>query len=83
MGREWEFSYRLGIRPWLLVALLAPVEPLQLFLSCIRLVKEAFQMVCHLGLVAPSTSCLFFKLAFENCLVGPAQLEDNASESLK
>ena len=25
MGREWEFSYRLGIRPWLLVALLAPV----------------------------------------------------------
>ena len=25
MGREWEFSYRLGLRPWLLVALLAPV----------------------------------------------------------
>ena len=41
------------------------LQPLQLFLSCIRLAKEAFQMVCHLGLVAPSTSCLFFKLAVE------------------
>ena len=25
MGREWEFSYRLGMRPWIFVAFSAPV----------------------------------------------------------
>ena len=26
MGREWEFAFRLGIRPWILVAFSAPVS---------------------------------------------------------
>ena len=25
MGREWEFSFRLGMRPWIFVAFSAPV----------------------------------------------------------
>ncbi len=25
MGREWELSYRLGMRPWIMVAYSAPV----------------------------------------------------------
>jgi len=25
MGREWELSYRLGMRPWIFVAFSAPV----------------------------------------------------------
>ena len=25
MGREWEFSFRLGMRPWIFIAFSAPV----------------------------------------------------------
>ena len=47
MGKEWEFSFRLGImRPWIFIAFSAPViEATQLYLLFIQLVKEAFQMV--------------------------------------
>merc|ERR1712146_689500 len=38
LGREWELSYRLGMRPWICVAFAAPLSAQRLFSSFIQLV---------------------------------------------
>ncbi|KAJ0705293.1 putative photosystem II [Helianthus annuus] len=42
MGREWELSFRLGMRPWIVVAYSAPVAALTVVFLSTQLVKEAF-----------------------------------------
>ncbi|GKA57027.1 PsbA domain-containing protein [Tanacetum coccineum] len=46
MGREWELSFRLGMRPWIAVAYSAPVAAATAVFLIYPLVKEAFLMVC-------------------------------------
>uniref|UniRef100_A0A1Y3BTG4 Putative photosynthetic reaction centre, L/M n=1 Tax=Helianthus annuus TaxID=4232 RepID=A0A1Y3BTG4_HELAN len=50
MGREWELSFRLGMRPWIAVAYSAPVAAATAVFLIYQLVKEAFLMVCLLGI---------------------------------
>ena len=46
MGREWEFSYRLGMRPWIFVAFSAPVVAASAVFVVYPIGQVAFQMVC-------------------------------------
>ena len=62
MGREWELSYRLGMRPWICVAYSAPVAAAAAVFSSILLVKEVLVTVCLWAFLAPLISCWFFKL---------------------
>jgi photosystem II P680 reaction center D1 protein len=60
MGREWEFSFRIGMRPWIFIAFSAPViaaSAVFMYLLCIQLVKVHSVMVCHLVLVVHSILC--------------------------
>ena len=58
MGREWELSYRLGMRPWIFVAYSAPVAAASAVFSYIPLAKDLFPMLCLLAFPAPLTICL-------------------------
>uniref|UniRef100_A0A1Y3BU16 Putative photosynthetic reaction centre, L/M n=1 Tax=Helianthus annuus TaxID=4232 RepID=A0A1Y3BU16_HELAN len=44
MGREWELSFRLGMRPWIAVAYSAPVAAATAVFLIYPMVKEAFLM---------------------------------------
>jgi len=57
MGREWEFSFRLAMRPWIFIGFSEQLFIEYRYLKGIQLVKEAFQMLCHLVLVVHSISC--------------------------
>jgi photosystem II P680 reaction center D1 protein len=46
MGREWEVSYRLGMRPWIFVAFSAPVAAASAVSLYTQLVKVHSLMVC-------------------------------------
>jgi len=46
MGREWEFSFRLGMRPWIFIAFSAPVIAAIAIFIVYLLDKVVFQMVC-------------------------------------
>ena len=63
MGREWELSYRLGMRPWICVAYSFPCcfAALQYSLY-ILLVKEVSQMECPLGISGTFNYMLVFQL---------------------
>ena len=57
MGREWELSYRLGMRPWICVAYSAPWP---LLLQCswsTPSVRVPSLTACPWASLAPSTSC--------------------------
>ena len=80
MGREWELSYRLGMRPWIFVAYSAPVAAASAVSWYILLDKVVFQMLCLLVLVEPSTICWYSRLnitylcTLSICLALPAYL---------
>ena len=59
MGREWELSYRLGMRPWIFVAYSAPVAAASAVFLCIHLDKDHSQMGCHSVSLVHSISCLY------------------------
>ena len=61
MGREWELSYRLGMRRGSLLHTLHLLQQLQLCSWCIRLVKDHSLMVCHWVSPVPLTICLSSK----------------------
>ena len=48
MGREWEFSFRLGMRPWIFVAFSAPVAAAAAVFIVYPIGQGSFLMVCHL-----------------------------------
>jgi cleavage and polyadenylation specificity factor subunit 2 len=47
MGREWELSYRLGMRPWICVAFSAPVAAATAVFLFTQSDKEVSLMECH------------------------------------
>jgi photosystem II P680 reaction center D1 protein len=47
MGREWEFSFRLGMRPWIFVAFSAPVAAAAAVFIVYPIGQGSFLMVCH------------------------------------
>jgi photosystem II P680 reaction center D1 protein len=49
MGREWEFSFRLGVRPWIFFALSAPVIAATAFLIIYHVGQSSFSNGMHLG----------------------------------
>ena len=58
MGREWELSYRLGMRPWIFVAYSAPVAAASaVSSSCIPSDKDRLVMQCLSESPVPSTTC--------------------------
>ena len=60
-GRQWELSYRLGMRPWIFVAYTAPLSAaLAVFLSTLS-DKGVSVMVCLLVFLVPLTLCLSSK----------------------
>ena len=60
MGREWELSYRLGMRPWICVAYSAPVAAATAVFLSTPSVRISLT-VCHLVFQVPSTTCLCSK----------------------
>ena len=61
MGREWELSYRLGMRPWICVAYSAPVAAASAVFLVYPLVKVVSPMVCLLVSLVLLTICLYSK----------------------
>jgi len=59
LGRQWELSYRLGMRPWICVAYSAPVAAA--FSACTHSVRGVSVMVCLLVLQGLSILCLSFR----------------------
>jgi len=57
MGREWELSYRLGMRPWIFVAYSAPVAAASAVFLSIHLDKVRLAMPCLWVFQEPSTTC--------------------------
>ena len=63
MGREWELSYRLGMRPWIFVAYSAPVAAALLYSWYTPLVKDLFPTLCLSAFPALSITCLCSRLS--------------------
>jgi hypothetical protein len=63
MGREWELSYRLGMRPWICVAYSAPVAAASLCSWSIPSVKDPSLMRCLWGFRELSTTCWCSRLS--------------------
>ena len=57
MGREWELSYRLGMRPWICVAYSALSLLLPQSSWCTPSVRAPSLTACPWASLAPSTSC--------------------------
>ena len=62
MGREWELSYRLGMRPWIFVAYSAPVAAATAVFLVYPFGQGSFRMECHWESVEPLTICSSSKL---------------------
>jgi hypothetical protein len=72
MGREWELSYRLGMRPWIAVAYSAPVAAATAVFIIYPIGQGSFSDGMPLGkLFAPP----FCKERLETCLNGKTPLE--------
>ena len=69
MGREWELSYRLGMRPWICVAYSAPVAAAAAVFLVYPFGQDLSLMVCLLVSLAHSTTCL--SSAEHNILMHP------------
>ena len=63
MGREWELSYRLGMRPWICVAYSAPVAAASAVSWCITSVRAPSRTPCPSVSPAPSTTCWCSRLS--------------------
>ena len=61
MGREWELSYRLGMRPWIFVAYSAPVAAATAVFLFIPLDKDLSLTECRSASPVLSTICLSFR----------------------
>ncbi len=61
MGREWELSYRLGMRPWIFVAYSAPVAAASAVFLVYPFGQGSFSDAMPLGSQVPSTTCLSSK----------------------
>ena len=59
MGREWELSYRLGMRPWIFVAYSAPVAAATAVFLVYPFGQGSFQTECRLAFPVLSTICWF------------------------
>ena len=70
MGREWELSYRLGMRPWIFVAYSAPVAAATAVFWSTLSGKALSAMECRSEYPARSTTCLVFQ-AEHNILMHP------------
>jgi photosystem II P680 reaction center D1 protein len=57
MGREWELSYRLGMRPWIAVAYSAPVAAATAVFLIYPIGQGRSLMGCPWGFPGRSTSC--------------------------
>ena len=74
MGREWELSYRLGMRPWIFVAYSAPVAAATAVFLVYPFGQGSFSDAMPLGISGTFNYMLVFKqkTAYEiaSCLVG-------------
>ena len=61
MGREWELSYRLGMRPWICVAYSAPVAAASAVFLVYPFGQGSFSDAMPLGILVLSTTCLYSK----------------------
>ena len=62
MGREWELSYRLGMRPWIFVAYSAPVAAASAVFLVYPFGQGSFSVTqCHWVSQVRSTTCSFFR----------------------
>merc|ERR1719434_104791 len=70
MGREWEFSYRLGMRPWIFVAFSAPVVAASAVFIVYPIGQGSFSDGMPLGISGTFTFMLVFQ-AEHNILMHP------------
>ena len=63
MGREWELSYRLGMRPWICVAYSAPVAAASAVFLVYPFGQGSFSDGMPWASLAPSTSCWCSRLS--------------------
>ena len=63
MGREWELSYRLGMRPWICVAYSAPVAAASAVFLIYPFGQGSFPTACPSASAAPSTTCWCSRLS--------------------
>ena len=61
MGREWEFSFRLGMRPWIFVAFSAPVAAAAAVFIVYPIGQESFSDGMPLGISGTLILCWCFK----------------------
>ena len=65
MGREWELSFRLGMRPWIAVAYSAPVAAASAVFIVYPIGQGSFSDGMPLGKKLPH---LYYKLSLGNLL---------------
>merc|ERR1711975_79431 len=70
MGREWEFSYRLGMRPWIFVAFSAPVAAATAVFIIYPIGQGSFSDGMPLGISGTFNFMLVFQ-AEHNILMHP------------
>ena len=70
MGREWEFSFRLGMRPWIFVAFSAPVAAATAVFIVYPIGQESFSDGMPLGISGTFNFMLVFQ-AEHNILMHP------------
>ena len=70
MGREWEFSYRLGMRPWIFVAFSAPVSAAAAVFVVYPIGQASFSDGMPLGISGTFNFMLVFQ-AEHNILMHP------------
>ena len=63
MGREWELSYRLGMRPWIFVAYSAPVAAATAVFFIYPFGQGSSLMECRWESRVPLTTCWYSKLS--------------------
>ena len=62
MGREWEFSFRLGMRPWIFVAFSAPVAAAAAVFIVYIIGQGSFSDGMPLGISGTFNFMMCFKL---------------------
>ena len=70
MGREWELSYRLGMRPWIFVAFSAPVAAATAVFLTYPIGQGSFSDGMPLGISGTFNFMLVFQ-AEHNILMNP------------
>ena len=73
MGREWEFSFRLGMRPWIFVAFSAPVSAATAVFIVYPIGQASFSDGMPLGISGTFNFMLVFQ-AVHNILMHPIHI---------